>query len=400
MKNFGKGYGRVAAVHARERARTQSPNRGRLRAGVLRIVAVAFLAVLGVGVASPAWAAPSVIATIPLPSVNGVGAHSLAVSPDGTKVYVTADRDWLYVINVADSVVGSPIQVGNDVRGVAFRPDGSEAFTVDEGGYLSRIDAVNDLWIDGNYTYAYTRSIAFSADGLRAYATIGTCPGSLLGGLNGVIPVGCSPAGVAFTPNSERAYVTNRGDNTVTVINVADDTFVGSITVGSLPEGVAITPDGAKAYVVNSGDNTVTVINVADNMVLGLIQVGAGPLQVAISPDGTTAYVTNGNDGTVTVINVADNTVVGPPIQVGQFPRGVAFTPDGTKAYVANGWVGGVPSVTVIATGLGAAPAPAPAGLLAATGANAPGLLAFAAAFTVVGVGIATGARLRIIRQR
>src|SRR6516165_10061549 len=74
------------------------------------------------------------------------------------------------------------------------------------------------------------------------------------------------------------AYITNSGDNTVSVIDTATNTVVGSpITVGSLPFGVAVTPDSSKVYVGNSVGGTVSVIDTATNTVTGSLPVGHAP---------------------------------------------------------------------------------------------------------------------------
>uniref|UniRef100_UPI000A96E89D YncE family protein n=1 Tax=Rhodococcus marinonascens TaxID=38311 RepID=UPI000A96E89D len=70
------------------------------------------------------------------------------------------------------------------------------------------------------------------------------------------------PVGVAVTPDGTRAYVTNVGDGTVSVIDTATNTVVETVPVGAAPQGVAITPDGSRAYVANLGDNTVSVIGI------------------------------------------------------------------------------------------------------------------------------------------
>jgi YVTN family beta-propeller protein len=86
-----------------------------------------------------------------------------------------------------------------------------------------------------------------------------------------------------FAPASARAqnaYITNGGDNTVSVIDTATNTVVGSpIPVGVGPFGVAVTPDGSKVYVTNATGNTVSVIATATNTVVGSpISVGTGPI--------------------------------------------------------------------------------------------------------------------------
>lgn len=54
---------------------------------------------------------------------------------------------------------------------------------------------------------------------------------------------------------SQHAYVTNAATNTVSVIDTATRTVVGSIPVEVFPVSVAVSPDGATAYVANVGSN-------------------------------------------------------------------------------------------------------------------------------------------------
>ena len=64
------------------------------------------------------------------------------------------------------------------------------------------------------------------------------------------------------------AYVTNRFDNTVSVIDTATNTVVATLPVGGTPAAVDVTPDGAFAYIANANDGTVSVINTATNTVV------------------------------------------------------------------------------------------------------------------------------------
>ncbi|MGW2376645.1 Ig-like domain repeat protein, partial [Kitasatospora sp. NPDC001683] len=109
------------------------------------------------------------------------------------------------------------------------------------------------------------------------------------------------PTGVAVSPDGLHAYVTNNGDNTVSVIATATNTVTATITVGAAPTGVAVSPDGLHAYVTNNGDNTVSVIATATNTTVATIPVGTGPFDVAITPDGLHEYVTNNSANTVSV---------------------------------------------------------------------------------------------------
>jgi YVTN family beta-propeller protein len=101
------------------------------------------------------------------------------------------------------------------------------------------------------------------------------------------ITVGNNPVGPEITADGKRAYVTNFGDGTVSVITTATGAVSAPITVGTNPHGAAITPDGKRAYVPNIGDGTVSVITTATGAVTP-ITVGNGPIRVAFCPAAST----------------------------------------------------------------------------------------------------------------
>jgi YVTN family beta-propeller protein len=60
------------------------------------------------------------------------------------------------------------------------------------------------------------------------------------------------------------------------------NTVVATVAVGSIPVDVSITPDGARAYVTNAGSNSVSVIDTSTNAVTATVPVGANPVNAAI----------------------------------------------------------------------------------------------------------------------
>jgi YVTN family beta-propeller protein len=155
---------------------------------------------------------------------------------------------------------------------------------------------------------------------------------------------------------AQNAYITNSGDNTVSVIDTASNTVIATIPVGRNPFGVAVTPDGAKIYITNRGSfqefsDTVSVIEAASNTVTTIIPIGRSPSGVAVSPEGSRVYVANSGGppdflGTVSVIDTTSDTVIA-SILVSGNPIGVAVTPDGNRLYVGNFF----PGLSVIDTG-------------------------------------------------
>ena len=94
---------------------------------------------------------------------------------------------------------------------------------------------------------------------------------------------------------AQNAYITNPGDNTVSVIDTATNTVVGSpIPVGSFPFGVAVTPDGSKVYVTNARrQHRIGDRHGDQHGGRPPIPVGVDPVGVAVTPDGSKVYVTN-----------------------------------------------------------------------------------------------------------
>jgi YVTN family beta-propeller protein len=71
--------------------------------------------------------------------------------------------------------------------------------------------------------------------------------------------------------------VSNRGSNTVSVIDTASNTVIATVPVGSAPEGVDISPDGNSVFVVNSGDGSVGFISTSNLAIVGAVAVGTNP---------------------------------------------------------------------------------------------------------------------------
>src|SRR5689334_12224813 len=74
-----------------------------------------------------------------------------------------------------------------------------------------------------------------------------------------------------------KAYVTNAGDHTVSVIDTASNTVVATVPVGLFPSGIAVTPNGAFVYATNFGGGTVSVIDATTNTVIATVSVGVAP---------------------------------------------------------------------------------------------------------------------------
>ena len=149
------------------------------------------------------------------------------------------------------------------------------------------------------------------------------------------VPVGLHPAHVTLTPDGRFAYVTNGGDNTVSVVDTQARKQVATIPVGAYPHGLRISPDGGQAFVANLKGGTVSVIDTATRKETARIPVGNGPAQTGFSADGRVAFVSLSQENRVALIDPVGRKVVG-KVEVGTVPIQVYATPDSKTLFVAN----------------------------------------------------------------
>lgn len=158
------------------------------------------------------------------------------------------------------------------------------------------------------------------------------------------IAVGAKPTGIAVDPGSHTAYVTNKIDGTVSVIDTVDNTVKATVDVGADPTAIAVDPLTRSAYATSWQDDSITVIDsshtVAATVQLAPYHSGMSvlPTGVAVDPDTHTAYVSSHGDGATHVFDTADY-LVGDPITmppITWYSTGVAVDSRVERAYVSN----------------------------------------------------------------
>jgi YVTN family beta-propeller protein len=130
--------------------------------------------------------------------------------------------------------------------------------------------------------------------------------------------LGVKPTYSYLDPHLNRLYVTNTGDNTISVfdasnVNVANTPPIPSLTspvvVGKGPTGIAALQNGSRFYVANSGSNNVSVVSATSFAPLKTIPVGINPTFVAADPTSSKVYVTNQGSFTTSIIQTVNDTV-------------------------------------------------------------------------------------------
>lgn len=222
--------------------------------------------------------------------------RSIALSPDGRKLYATSGESLVYVMRTTDFVVTDSVSVGYLPWVVRPSPDGEYVYVL----------------VQGDDSLVVLRS-----SDLGVISKVGVGPRSW-------------DAGV--TPDGALVYVTSADNDSVLVIRTSDRVIVARIRANISPAGLAIAPDGHTVYVA-CGD-VLDAIDVASNTISSRIPLPAGGICVAVSPDGSAAYVGCGG-GTIAVVSTTADTVLA-TFACSNSPSGITITPDGQYAVVCN----------------------------------------------------------------
>jgi YVTN family beta-propeller protein len=112
-----------------------------------------------------------------------------------------------------------------------------------------------------------------------------------LNGGTGTITVGQGPDWADIYNNGAILAVANSISNTLTLINISTDSFghdtpnfgqiIATVPVGSQPSSVSVLQDGTRAYVANRGDGTVSVVSLINNTVTKTIALPEQPCSAA-----------------------------------------------------------------------------------------------------------------------
>jgi len=182
------------------------------------------------------------------------------------------------------------------------------------------------------------------------------------------IPVGADPIDLADDPGSGFLFVTNAGNDNVTVIDGPSATVaLPGLAVGSFPTGIAYDPVNGEVYVADSGSDLITVLNATTDTTVTAIVTQTGPDALAVDPSNGNVYVADPAAGNLSVVNGTTNRIVGNPVPIGTGADGLALDTANGDLYVA---VAGTNHVEVVATSSDSIVASLPVG-------SSPSALAF-----------------------
>lgn len=202
---------------------------------------------------------------------------------------------------------------------------GRRPLAVAVAGRTGQVFVISDGAGDGNHTMRGSVSV------------LGTATDDVLD----TEALGVSPVAIVVDQSTGRAFVSNAGDKSVSVLEAASGQRRSShqarvssriVTLG-LPSSVVI-PVGSVAaderdrhvFVANFNDNSVSMLDSTTGRLLRTVPVGSNPQSIAVDDQAERVFVANsnyGHPGTVTMLDARSGNVVS-TILVGVLPRIVA----------------------------------------------------------------------------
>lgn len=257
----------------------------------------------------------AVVATISV----GKKPRGIAANPTRSRVYVAnKDSGTLSVIDTSRNAIVKSIKLGkhrlwSSPQRVAVSPDGTRIYVT--GRYCG--DA--SIWVIDANTERLVHVITYRKH-LR--------PKSLTGSLR--------PEGIAVSPDGRYLYVAHYFHGGVSVVDARTYKPLKLIETAENLTGVAVSPDGSKIYATGDylGAGALLTFD-ASTYAYTRWKKGEHPEGIAVDPGGVALYLSDYMSSTVSVINAEGNARLA-SFQAGHMPRVVVTSHDGRKVCAVN----------------------------------------------------------------
>jgi YVTN family beta-propeller protein len=131
-----------------------------------------------------------------------------------------------------------------------------------------------------------------------------------IGQVTATVPLASQPAGLAVNQAINRYYVSIQGG--LAVYDGADNSLMTTIAVSGTPSVIAINPDTKRIYVQDSADNEVHVIDGVSNQVIAELPVSHPGNGIAINRSSNQIFVSSASfsGGSVSVFDGSSNLLI------------------------------------------------------------------------------------------
>ena len=259
--------------------------------------------------------------------------HHLMATPDGTSLIVAnATSNDLMFLDPKTGEVQRRVRDIADPYQIGYSPD--QKWFIVAGNRLNRVDvyAVNgpDFRLVKSVSQSKTPShIAFSADSQNAFVTLQDSDEVVAIRLADqsalwTMKVGAMPAGIWMTPDDKHLLVGMTGADYVDVIDWRAQKSVKRIPTAKGAHNFRPLGDGRHLLVSNRVENSISVVDQVTLEKKYDIPVPGGPDCMEVTADGKFIWVTQRWIKQVAVVDIAQRKVVG-SIPVGRSPHGIFF---------------------------------------------------------------------------
>ena len=275
------------------------------------------------------------------------GVHGLAVSPDGSRVYVASDKTGNFqIVDARSGKIVGQIPIGNDPNQMTLTKDARFAYAPMRGEakiavvQLDPLRLVKKLSAPAGPHDAYT-----SADGSRIYV------GAQFG--NAIVVIDPATQSVLHTiptadgvrplePSADgrTIYVALSNLLGFVVVDPATRKVVRRVELGTLPQGVPkpyrdtwthalqLSPNGRELWLADDINDLLRVVRLSDMKEVAQIRTGHFPHWFALRPDGKVLFASLWFSDAVAAVDVANRKVLeNIQFELGSGPKRIAIAP-------------------------------------------------------------------------
>ncbi len=310
------------------------------------------------------WLLP--LCTLALVSCGGQG-ETADSPPEGVIIVAHKSGDDVYFIDRAGGEVLLSLPTGREPHEVEVSDDGRIAvvcnygdreeagnslsvYDVEAGEPIRTIDLGEHTRPHGMQWIAGTTRMLVTTEGSQHLLVVDVARGEVVQAMPTGEPVSHM---VAATPDHTRAFVPSIRTGNVVVFDLETGDQIDVVYSGEGAEGIAMHPDGLEVWVTNRAENTITIIHTQTLEVIEKIPCEDFPIRAKFTPDGRLFLVSNARSGDIGVFDAGTYRQLAairltPPVPEGadetryfaefegtSIPIGLVV-PDNRWAYVAN----------------------------------------------------------------
>lgn len=219
--------------------------------------------------------------------------HNAAYSPDGKELWVgqaDAAQSKILVFNTSDFSQKASINVGKGLSETTFSVDGTKVYAANTDDNTITIIKATDKSILTTLPVGTAPVGAWPAENGKMYADNETSKtvseiDVATNAITATINLGFKPGYVAYSDHHAELWVSDADNGKVVYFKLVAGKWTkeGEISTGADAHAIAFNADGTKAFVTNQGAGTLSIIKMSDHTKIKDIAVGDMPNGIALN---------------------------------------------------------------------------------------------------------------------